>query len=293
MVFKNLEFIVGYRHPKSVYMMADGVFIAVKEKKGDAIATLTIYDGCRFVGRMYKPDFDKQIETLFDNGWKEMDRNDIYVCAFGMGLPGIPFWEDVNESLSMAFKQLMLKEEIGEKSVIIEGDGMFRYMFDAPVVKKTVKMDVYDEHCTHGTIPRHGDVLLNTIVRGQYKGVRMFQYDEMGSKKIMYYEKIYREEEICENMIDLIAPFADGIPLLQIGKMIYIELDGVVNTINDASVIATYALLESSSRKLIGQWCDDNGNGLKMRHIDGTIYQVMNLNDFGHSPNVLAPIIVT
>lgn len=54
------------------------------------------------------------------------------------------------------------------------------------------------------------------------------------------------------------------------------------------TIKATYALLDSVSRRLVGNWCDEtNKNGVKLKHCDGTIYQVLNIHDFGYSPNVL------
>jgi hypothetical protein len=124
-MLKDLVMCVGYRHPKGIMGKADGVFIAVQEKKGDMIATLMIYDGCRFVNKCYKYDLEKQIEGVLEYGWTKMEKSDIYLCVFGMGVPKIAFWEGMNDDVKRALHHTALKGENGKESVIIGKDGMF------------------------------------------------------------------------------------------------------------------------------------------------------------------------
>jgi hypothetical protein len=73
--------------------------------------------------------------------------------------------------------------------------------------------------------------------------ISMFQYKEIGSAKSV------------EGQI-VIAPFTHGIPLLQIGKNIYLSVNSASCV---CSIVATYAFLDSPSRRLIGEYCDDSG----------------------------------
>jgi hypothetical protein len=73
---------------------------------------------------------------------------------------------------------------------------------------------------------------------------------------------VYYDSKSVKRQI-VIAPFTHGIPLLQIGKNIYLSVNSASCV---CSIVATYAFLDSPSRRLIGEYCDDSGNGIRLRH---------------------------
>jgi hypothetical protein len=291
----NIKFLVGYRSPKSIVGTADGAFIAAQERAGDMFVTMTLYDGARIVGSCYKYDFDEQVKSLVDQGWIEMGESDVYSC---MGDSKIPFWKDRNDPLARALKQVELDSSTQKNHGGISGDGLFYYLESAPTVVYDIKEHKLETARDHiiltYNIERKGDVLLNILVKSEQniniKEISLYQYDWTGSSKVVFYHSLDSKSEY------VISPFIDGIPLQQIGKAIHLSIivsgggthvGGIGEYVN---VSGTYAFLDDITRKNVASYQDGEGHGIRIRHTDGTIYRVHNVNDYGHSPNYLGPL---
>jgi len=211
-----------------------------------------------------------------------------------VGDPKIPFWKE--DRLTRALKQVALDSSAKKTHGGIGNDGLFYYIGTAPTVvydMKEHKLETARDHIilTYN-IERKGDVLLNMLVKSEHiniKEISLYQYDWTGSSKIVFYHSVDSKSEY------VISPFIDGIPLQQIGKAIYLNITvmggglyvgGVGDHIN---VSATYAFLDDITRKNVASYQDGEGHGIRIRHIDGTIYMVHHVNDYGHSPNYLGP----
>jgi len=122
-------------------------------------------------------------------------------------------------------------------------------------------------------------VLIELSLNGTYDSAKLFQYDGTGAREIVYWEGNGR----------VARPFPGGIPMLQVGKALYLEAKGFAP---DFKASCEFALLDGPSRMLIAKCVDDEGkHGIKLRHANGTAYQVYNVSDWCHSPNVLAPVL--
>jgi hypothetical protein len=168
------------------------------------------------------------------------------------------------------YKKLAELEAQGVKGAYVTEDGIFRYNKNMPTFEEPA------EHKKDGvyTIHRIGDVLLSVHISGPYTHAKIFQYTFFDTK-IVYWEGQTNEP---------IAPFKDGIPLLPVGKTIYIEVENGENI----KIQCQYALLDNQSRRESVQHYGPHG--VKLEHIDSTFYQAYNIDDIGHSPNILAPV---
>jgi hypothetical protein len=287
----DMKLLVGYRSPKSVVGTADGAFIVAQERVGDMFVTMTLYDGARIVGSCYKYDIEEQVKSLIDQGWVKMRESDVYSC---MGDSKIPFWTD---RLTRALKQVALDSSAKKTYGGVSDDGLFYYLGTAPTVVYDIKEHRLDTTRDHiiltYNIERKGDVLLNVLVKSErhinIEEISLYQYDWTGSSKVVFYHSVDSKSEY------VISPFVDGIPLQQIGKAIYLNIivsgggtyvGGIGENVN---VSGTYAFLDDITRKAVATYQDTEGHGVRIRHVDGTIYKVHNVNDFGHSPNYLGP----
>jgi hypothetical protein len=287
-----MNLLFGYRSPKSIVGTADGAFIVAQERAGDMFATMTIYDGARIVGSCYKYDLEEQVKSLIDQGWVEMGESDVYLCV---GDPKIQFWKD--NRLTRALKQVELDSSAKKTYGGVDDDGLFYYLGTAPTVVYDIKEHRLDTTRDHiiltYNIERKGDVLLNMLVKSEQhiniKEISLYQYDWTGSSKVVFYHSDESKSEY------VISPFIDGIPLQQTGKAIYLSITvmggglyvgGIGEHIN---VSGTYAFLDDITRKNVAAYQNAEGHGIRIRHVDGTIYKVHNVNDFGHSPNYLGP----
>jgi hypothetical protein len=292
-----MNLLFGYRSPKSIIGAADRAFIVAQERAGDMIVTMALSDGARIVGTCYKHDLDENEKSLIDHGWVKMSYSDLYMCVFGMGDPKIPFWKDRNDPLARALKQVELDSSTQKNHGGISGDGLFYYLESAPTVVYDIKEHKLETTRDHiiltYNIERKGDVLLNILVKSEQniniKEISLYQYDWTGSSKVVFYHSLDSKSEY------VISPFIDGIPLQQIGKAIYLNIivsgggthvGGIGEYVN---VSGTYAFLDDITRKNVAAYQNAEGHGIRIRHMDGTIYRVHNVNDYGHSPNYLGP----
>ena len=176
------------------------------------------------------------------------------------------------------FRKLMDLEAAGVRGCHITSDGYFKYHNNMPTIDvlahlKRVELDarIWDH-------PREGDVLLSFNIEGAHDHAEFYQFDQLGSQKIIYWSGH------CDGPV---APFVDGIPLQQIGKSIYIIVYGT--NLEETKVSVCYAMLDTPSRREMSTWCQGD-HGVKIVHKDGTSYQVLNVCDWSYSPNALVPI---
>jgi hypothetical protein len=174
--------------------------------------------------------------------------------------------------METALKQLTELESQGVKGSFITEDGIFRYNKNMPTFEESA------ERKKDGLfiIQRMGDVLLSVRISGTYTHAKMYQYDFF-DRQLVYWEGQTEEP---------IAPFKDGIFLLHVGKNIYIEIENGENI----KIQCKYAVLDNQSRRESIKSYHEGYHGVKLEHVDSTLYQACHINDIGHSPNVLAPV---
>ena len=180
------------------------------------------------------------------------------------------------------------------KSITIDDDGVYKYHFNMPeeieVIEQVHAPDyTIDADCQLYVISRSGDILLDVLIEGSFTSCEMYQYDSMG-----YHKEVYATLKSSGVM----NPFPQsGIPLIQCGKCIYIQ---VHEPRSEIQVHAKYAFLNTTCRRKLAQYThpDDepiyNHNnkliythGVKIKHANNDIYQVYNVGDSGFSPNYL------
>lgn len=187
--------------------------------------------------------------------------------------------------MEAVFRQLIEFEKENSPSIAIDDQHVMTYLYNTPeydvIVDEPMRRDGNE---TLYVIPRHGDLLLSVDIDGaDLEHVSIFQYDAMGSQRIVY------EQASATNSVRF-APFpASGFPLLQCGKSVYVLVRhrGSGDT---ATIICRFTLLDGVSRKRLFATVDEENHGVKIRHRDGSLYQVFNMLEHGYSPNVLAPV---
>lgn len=181
-----------------------------------------------------------------------------------------------NEEL---FKKLIELEASGVRGSHITPDGYFKNHHNMPVVDDPANLLRVDQGAHIWTISRNGDILLSFNIEGAHDYAEFYQYCTWGSKKIIYWRGH------CDGHV---APFEDGIPLIQMGKSIYIAVYG--SNLEETKVSVRFAMLDKPSRRETAIWSTGDGHGVKIMHKDGTTYQALFVRDCGYSPNTLMPI---
>ncbi len=217
----------------------------------------------------------------------------------------------MNDDLENIFSKLDIIEKEGSKTCEINDKGVFTYFYNTPCHTVTIKpnyLNCDDPECLLFTFPRNGDLLLYVSISGVFDNAQLYQYDFLGSYKIVY---------SFRNDSGIMNPFPySGFPLLQCGKNIYLSIQPKSDTSNDTSnndtsnnennivVNATYAFLDTQSRKMLATYTYPDGSplyynnqnapiyrdGVKIKHENGDMYQVYNVCEMGYSPNILTPI---
>lgn len=193
-------------------------------------------------------------------------------------------------SLEEVFCELVELDKKGIESIVINEHGLCTYLFNMPVLDQTIEPStcyVGKDYVLYN-IPRIGDLVLKVTIKGKFKETKLYAYDWTGSREIIY-DLIESFGDICEIVMN---PFpTSGYPLLPCGKALYLN---VVEPCSDSGsrinvdVIVTYAFLDTKSRQKLIYFRDGNTNhGVKVRHANGDIYQAININEHGYSPNYL------
>lgn len=170
-----------------------------------------------------------------------------------------------------------LQENPDLDMIDISQDKVLTYNHNAPLYEKilTKEYEMLNDH--YISIPRVGDLLLSLKISGKFRKASFFQYSFLD--RHIVYEQVEQQDD--KDVIINPFPFS-GIPLLQASKNFYVCLEHSENV----EITASYALLNSKSRrKFVFDYNEQNG--VKIMHINGTMYQVYNINDYGHSPNTL------
>jgi len=186
----------------------------------------------------------------------------------------------LDPAVQRAFRRLSELEAAGARGSVVTDDGFFEYRQNMPVYSAELDFVRERDGDILYKVPRGGDVLLALNLEGTYESARLFQYDACGVRQIVYWEGAGGDRAA--------RPFPGGIPMLQVGKALYLEATGAAPYFKAG---CEFALLDAPSRMSIAECADDEGKrGVKLRHADGTAYQVHNVCDWCHSPNVLAPL---
>lgn len=183
-------------------------------------------------------------------------------------------------NLENVFQELASFEKSGETSITIDDDGVYKYLFNSPVCKETIKPELdrlYGEkERVLYVVPRDGDLVLTIELRGEFTRAILYQYDWTGGRQVVYAQL---------DAPGVMNPFpSSGFPLLQCGKALYMD----VYDPKDVKVEATYAFLETASRQLLARYVHptNKNHGVKSIHANGDTYQAVFLSDWGYSPNV-------
>jgi len=189
----------------------------------------------------------------------------------------------LDPAVKRAFQALSELEAAGERGSLVTDDGFFEYLRNMPVYSAELDFVKERDGDILYKVPRGGDVLIELSLEGTYESARFFQYDTTGSREIVYWEGV------GDGGVGAVAhPFPKGIPMLQVGKALYLEAKGAAP---DFKASCEFALLDAPSRRLIAECADAEGKlGIKLRHESGAAYQVYNVSDWCYSPNVLAPL---
>lgn len=173
-----------------------------------------------------------------------------------------------------ALTLLLELEKLETKGSNICKNGIFNFNWNMPTFKKELNLSRVDDngYSKLYTIPKHGDVLLSISIQGEFNHAEFFQYHY--NQEIFYWKTNF--EPIC-------SPFTNGIPLLQLGTPLYFRM----NTSKSPKIFATFALLDSESRKELADYSDDEGNGIKIFHYDRTLYKIYDVHNFGNSTNII------
>lgn len=188
------------------------------------------------------------------------------------------------------FKELIEFEKKNVVSLDIDDQNLLTHLFNTPQYDVVLDGPTRrDENEALYVVPRNGDLLLHIDVNGlDLEDVCIFQYDEWGCHRIVYDHGTAMSPS---NHVRL-APFpTSGFPLMQCGKSFYIAIKQKESTVN-ASITCRFTWLDGVSRKRLAAAVDTEYHGVKILHRDGTLYQVFNVQDHGHSPNVLAPVAI-
>ena len=182
-------------------------------------------------------------------------------------------------ALEKVFAELKVLEETNIRSIEIDENGIYKYLFNTPTMRIDVPLanpKIYTYTDNLYVIPIHGDILLSVELTGKFKSATLFQYDWTGSRKIVYYTMT--QPGVCN-------PFPhSGIPLIQIAKAVYLKVEGATEDVN---VAAIYAYLEKFSKQALRAYVTKDNDGVKAVHADQTIYQVLSVRDY---PNCFHPI---
>ena len=159
--------------------------------------------------------------------------------------------------------------EIDSQGVIggfITEDSIFRYNKNMPTFEEPA------EYKKDGVflVQIKGNLFLSFRIVGTYSRARMYQYDFFDNK-IVYWEG-HTDEPI--------APFKDGIPMSNVARNTYIEVENGENV----NIICQYAFLDRETRSIC--YVFYNGNiEIKLEHQNNTLYK-----SYANSCNVLAPL---
>jgi hypothetical protein len=186
--------------------------------------------------------------------------------------------------MTKLLRQITYLELNNIKGVCITKDGICEYLHNMPTVKTQLIDPLQYTSAPNKNIyiiPKDGDILLNICISGYVNSAKLFQYDNLGSKKIIY-------DFIEKSQFYIMSPFglSGGIPLLQLNTDIYLEINSNENE-QLPNIIATYAVLDRASCMLIKSYQDESGHYIKIRHNNGKIYQFLNIRGHG---NILAEI---
>lgn len=125
-------------------------------------------------------------------------------------------------------------------------------------------------------ICREGDILLNVDVSGNVKKATLYNFDSTGGNKIVF--------QTIEG-VGLIEPFPlSGIPLVQMKKYIYLDIEGEVSCIN-----ATFAILNEKDKQTLSNYVyhRENVNGVCVKDCCGNTFRVMGVSTKGTSKNFM------
>lgn len=168
------------------------------------------------------------------------------------------------------------------KTINIDDNGI--YSLIQPVIPIYIEEVIKSPEDTFYIIPRTGDVLKEIQILGNFKTAELYQYDWTGSRRVIYDTINFNEGDET-----VMRPFGiSGIPLICIGKTLYLDIiDGKDNTI----VNCMFGFLPSVDRQKLMNFRNVNTDyGIKLKHQDDSIYQVIGMNDWSYSPNYMVKV---
>ena len=211
-----------------------------------------------------------------------------------------------NSRVKKCIIELYQNENQYNNSINIDENGVLTYLYNCPndyflIEEADIHFKRYNNEILY-IIPHFGDVLLDIKISGILTSATLFQYDSSGSTKIIY-ESIDNFQvpisfflktssitneyyEVSESKEYILDPFPNsGIPLLQLPTNLYLSIQSTDKS--SIEVLAKQAFIDTKERQLLSMYSLDNIHGIKIKHKNNDIYQIVNINDSGFSPNKL------
>ena len=116
------------------------------------------------------------------------------------------------------------------------------------------------------------DLLLDVFIKGTYSSASMYGYDDIGDYRVVWGTTSMEEGgRMC--------PFPiSGVPMRQYRKAVFVDVNDAGD---DVQIIAKFASLSEESNKKLNEY-RDGVHGVKLKHSDGTSYQILNVGDDMH-----------
>ena len=194
-----------------------------------------------------------------------------------------------DDHISTVFMHLLSIEKKGITLGKIDETGLFTCDMDRIPLKW---IRITPESLCYGyskdlyIISTEPDILHSIRIYGRFKSATLYQYSFL-DQRIEYDHVEGMGEEIDDNHVTIMNPFPySGIPLLQIGKNIYLELIPEHDNSELPKCEIGYGYLDHAIR------CDFNVKdnqvkGVSFLHKNGQRFAIFGVNTYGHNANVM------
>lgn len=162
-------------------------------------------------------------------------------------------------------------------------NGLFKYLFNSITMDVDISDSIFKTTNNKSlyVIPHDYDILLNITITGKFDKASLYQYDIVNN--VIEFDTLTKE--------GIIEPFPNGIPILLLGKNLYLS---IINKSDDVKIVCKYAYLPDKDRKEVAMYesCSNSFNvsSHKLEHKTGRKYVIHGVNNLGFSPNCLLPI---
>lgn len=199
--------------------------------------------------------------------------------------------EIYDENITSIFMHLLTIEKQGKSLGKIDDTGLFTCDMDNVPIKW---VRLTEEELCFGyskelyVLPTDADILHSIRIYGRFKSATLYQYSFLDQR--IEYDTVYGlNEEIDASHVTIMMPFPySGIPLLQVGKRIYLEIISENDTCPPPKCEIGYGYLDNIIRS---DFNIKHGQtrGVSFLHKNGQKFTVFGVDSYGHSINVVQP----